>query len=164
MNNGCICCTVRGDLIRILGSLMKRQDKFDAILIETTGLADPGPWRRPSSSTRTCSDKTRLDGIVTVVDAKYSRDRLKDAPEAKDQIAFADVILLNKTDLVHAEELDEVEAASARSTPSHAAQTQRAATCRSTPCSAATPSTSTASSTRARLPRGRTTTSTTTIT
>src|ERR1700735_3493519 len=92
MNNGCICCTVRGDLVRILDGLMRRKGKFDAIIVETTG------------------KKTKLDAVVTVADAKWLNDRLKDAPEAKNQIAFADVILINKTDLVTPEELAEVEA------------------------------------------------------
>ena len=106
MNNGCICCTVRGDLIRILDGLMKRKGKFDAIIVETTGLADPARSRRPSSSTRTSRTRRRLDAVVTVADAKWLSDRLKDAPEAKNQIAFADVIILNKIDLVRPDELD----------------------------------------------------------
>ena len=110
MNNGCICCTVRGDLIRILGNLMKRKDRFDYILIETTGLADPARWRRRSSSTTRCSSKLALDGIVTVVDAKHVWQHIDDSDEVKEQIAFADVILLNKTDLVYPDELGQLEA------------------------------------------------------
>jgi G3E family GTPase len=110
MNNGCICCTVRGDLIRIIEGLMKRKGKFDAIIIETTGLADPAPVAQTFFVDQDVMDKTRLDAVVTVADAKWLTARLKDAPEAKNQIAFADVILLNKTDLVTAEELREVEA------------------------------------------------------
>src|SRR6186713_2667499 len=110
MNNGCICCTVRGDLIRIIEGLMKRKGKFDAILIETTGLADPAPVAQTFFVDQDVSDKTRLDAVVTVADAKWLRDRLRDAPEAKNQIAFADVIILNKTDLVTPAELAEVEA------------------------------------------------------
>src|SRR6476660_6195367 len=97
MNNGCICCTVRGDLIRILGSLMKRRDKFDYVLIETTGLADPGPVAQTFFADEEMRAKLRLDGIVTVVDAKHLTLHLDDSREAKEQIAFADVILLNKT-------------------------------------------------------------------
>jgi G3E family GTPase len=110
MNNGCICCTVRGDLIRILGGLMKRKDKFDAILVETTGLADPGPVAQTFFVDEDVKARTKLDAIVTVVDAKNLSNRLKDAREAKEQVAFADVILLNKTDLVSAAELAQVEA------------------------------------------------------
>jgi G3E family GTPase len=110
MNNGCICCTVRGDLIRILDGLMKRKGKFDAIIVETTGLADPAPVAQTFFMDQDVSDAARLDAVVTVADAKWLSDRLKDAPEAKNQIAFADVIILNKTDLVTPEELDAVEA------------------------------------------------------
>ncbi|RYE28581.1 MAG: GTP-binding protein, partial [Hyphomicrobiales bacterium] len=100
MNNGCICCTVRGDLIRILDGLMKRKGKFDAIIVETTGLADPAPVAQTFFVDQDVGDATRLDAVVTVTDAKWLKDRLKDAPEAKNQIAFADVIVLNKIDLV----------------------------------------------------------------
>jgi G3E family GTPase len=110
MNNGCICCTVRGDLIRIIEGLMKRRDKFDAIIVETTGLADPAPVAQTFFMDQDVQDKARLDAVVTVADAMWLKDRLKDAPEAKNQIAFADVILLNKTDLVTPEQLREVEA------------------------------------------------------
>lgn len=110
MNNGCICCTVRGDLIRIIEGLMKRKGRFDAILVETTGLADPAPVAQTFFVDQDVGAKTRLDAVVTVADAKWLKDRLKDAPEAKNQIAFADVILLNKTDLVSPAELREVEA------------------------------------------------------
>ncbi len=109
MNNGCICCTVRGDLIRIVGGLMKRRDKFDGIIIETTGLANPAPVAQTFFIDEEVRSKTRLDAIVTVVDAKHVLARLEDSHEAADQIAFADVIVLNKTDLVSPEELDEVE-------------------------------------------------------
>ena len=108
MNNGCICCTVRGDLIRIIEGLMKRKGKFDAILIETTGLADPAPVAQTFFMDDDVRARTRLDAIVTVVDAKHLAMRLEDAPEAEDQVAFADVILLNKVDLVSAEELKQV--------------------------------------------------------
>lgn len=110
MNNGCVCCTVRGDLIRILEGLMRRKGKFDAIIVETTGLADPAPVAQTFFIDEEVGRKARLDAVVTVADAKWLTDRLKDAPEAKNQIAFADVILLNKTDLVSGHELEEVEA------------------------------------------------------
>ena len=110
MNNGCVCCTVRGDLIRIIEGLMRRKGKFDAIIVETTGLADPAPVAQTFFVDEEVGKKTRLDAVVTVADAKWLKDRLKDAPEAKNQIAFADVIVLNKTDLVSRPELAEVEA------------------------------------------------------
>jgi len=110
MNNGCICCTVRGDLVRIIDGLMRRKGKFDAIIVETTGLADPAPVAQTFFMDEQVGAKTKLDAVVTVVDAKWLKDRLKDAPEAKNQIAFADVILLNKTDLVTPAELSEIEA------------------------------------------------------
>jgi G3E family GTPase len=110
MNNGCICCTVRGDLIRVVGGLMKRRDKFDGIIIETTGLANPAPVAQTFFVDDEVRAKTRLDAIVTVVDAKHLPQRLEDSHEAEDQIAFADVIVLNKTDLVTPAELDAVEA------------------------------------------------------
>ena len=109
MNNGCICCTVRGDLIRIVEGLMKRRGKFDAIIVETTGLADPAPVAQTFFVDQDVQDRARLDAVVTVADAKWLADRLKDAPEAKNQIAFADVIILNKMDLVTEAELREVE-------------------------------------------------------
>jgi G3E family GTPase len=109
MNNGCICCTVRGDLIRILSGLMKRKDKFDAILVETTGLADPSPVVQTFFVDDDVKEKTKLDSITTVVDAKHILMRLKDAREAAEQIAFADQIILNKTDLVSPAELVVVE-------------------------------------------------------
>jgi G3E family GTPase len=110
MNNGCICCTVRGDLVRIIDGLMRRKGKFDAIIVETTGLADPAPVAQTFFMDENVGAKTKLDAVVTVADAKWLNDRLKDAPEAKNQIAFADVILINKTDLVQPTELKEVEA------------------------------------------------------
>jgi len=109
MNNGCVCCTVRGDLIRIIDGLLKRKGKFDGILVETTGLADPAPVAQTFFVDETVSGKTSLDAVVTVVDAKWLKDRLKDAPEAKNQIAFADVLVLNKSDLVTPDELKDVE-------------------------------------------------------
>jgi G3E family GTPase len=109
MNNGCICCTVRGDLVRIIDGLMRRKRKFDAIIVETTGLADPAPVAQTFFMDEQVGAKTKLDAVVTVADAKWLKDRLKDAPEAKNQIAFADVIVVNKTDLVSADELRDVE-------------------------------------------------------
>ncbi|MBN8246399.1 MAG: GTP-binding protein [Verrucomicrobia bacterium] len=108
-NNGCICCTVRGDLIRILGQLLKRREKFDYILVETTGLADPGPVAQTFFSDEEMKAAFRLDGIVTLVDSKHISLHLDDAPEAKAQIAFADRILLNKVDLVSPVEVDALE-------------------------------------------------------
>jgi G3E family GTPase len=110
MNNGCICCTVRGDLIRIIDGLMRRKGKFDAIIVETTGLADPAPVAQTFFVDEEVGRKAKLDAVVTVADARWLKDRLRDAPEAKNQIAFADVILVNKTDLVSDADLREVEA------------------------------------------------------
>ena len=109
MNNGCICCTVRGDLIRIIEGLMKRKDKFDGILVETTGLADPGPVAQTFFTDDEVKARTRLDAIVTVVDAKHFLGQLEQGDEAQEQVAFADVILLNKTDLVSEDDLKKVE-------------------------------------------------------
>ncbi|MEO1396303.1 MAG: GTP-binding protein [Cyanobacteria bacterium J06634_5] len=108
MNNGCICCTVRGDLIRIIGNLMKRRDKFDHLVIETTGLADPAPVIQTFFVDEDMKDKISLDAVVTMVDAKHIHQHWE-AEEAQEQIAFADVILLNKTDLVSAAELADLE-------------------------------------------------------
>lgn len=110
MNNGCICCSVRGDLIRILGRLMKRKDRLDGILIETTGLADPGPVAQTFFTDDEMRSRFRLDAIVTVVDVLHVIRHLDDSPEVKKQIAFADVLILNKTDLVTPAELDILEA------------------------------------------------------
>jgi G3E family GTPase len=109
MNNGCICCTVRGDLIRIIEGLMRRKGQFDAIIVETTGLADPAPVAQTFFVDADVAERARLDAVVTVADAKWLSERLKDAPEAKNQIAFADVILLNKVDLVDEAALADVE-------------------------------------------------------
>jgi G3E family GTPase len=109
MNNGCICCTVRGDLLRILSRLMKRKDRLDAILIETTGLANPAPVAQTFFTDPEMKEQFALDGIVTVVDAKHILLHLDDSPEALKQVAFADVILLNKTDLISADELAALE-------------------------------------------------------
>jgi G3E family GTPase len=110
MNNGCICCTVRGDLIRIIEGLLKCRGKFDAILVETTGLADPAPVAQTFFVDADVRDAAQLDAVVTVADAKWLTERLNDAPEAKNQIAFADVIILNKTDLVDTDRISEIEA------------------------------------------------------
>lgn len=110
MNNGCICCTVRGDLIRILSGLMKRADKLDAIIVETTGLADPAPVAQTFFVDDDVASRTKLDAIVTVADAVHLNTQLGEHHEAEEQIAFADVILLNKTDLVAGDGLKQVEA------------------------------------------------------
>jgi G3E family GTPase len=109
MNNGCICCTVRGDLIRILGNLMKRRDKFDHILVETTGMADPGPVAQPFFVDEDVRELFALDGIITLVDAKHVLLHLDDSSECREQIAFADVLILNKVDLVSEADLDQLE-------------------------------------------------------
>ena len=111
MNNGCVCCTVRGDLIRVVEGLMRRPGRFDAIIVETTGLADPVPVAQTFFMDDDVRSKTKLDAVVALVDAKHLPLRLKDSREAEDQIAFADVVVLNKTDLVTPEELRDVEAA-----------------------------------------------------
>ena len=110
MNNGCICCTVRGDLIRILGNLLKRRDKFDHILIETTGLADPGPVVQTFFVDDDVKEEMFINAVVTLADAKHIQEHLEDSDEAREQIAFADVILLNKCDLVEPGDLDHLEA------------------------------------------------------
>ena len=121
MNNGCVCCTVRGDLIRVVQGLVKRQTRagagFDAIIIETTGLADPGPVAQTFFVDEDVKAKTRLDSVTTVVDAKHILLRLSDSREAREQIAFADQIVLNKTDLVSADDLRMIEARLHRMNP-----------------------------------------------
>ena len=121
MNNGCVCCTVRGDLIRVLQGLMKRQASaargFDAIIIETTGLADPGPVAQTFFVDDDVKAKTRLDSVTTVVDARHVLESLADSREAREQIAFADQIVLNKTDLVSPDELAQVESRLRRLNP-----------------------------------------------
>jgi len=109
MSNGCICCTVRGDLIRVLGNLMKRRDKFDYVLVETTGLADPGPVAQTFFMDDEIRDEFSLDGIVTLVDAAHIDQQLGRSDESSEQVAFADVLVLNKTDLVSDESLDILE-------------------------------------------------------
>jgi len=114
MNNGCICCTVRGDLIKTLGSLMEQKDKFDYILLETTGLADPAPIAQTFFTVPEIGSKLRMDGIITVCDSKHLLlhfdEKKPDGAvnESVEQVAFADRILLNKTDLVTPEELETV--------------------------------------------------------
>lgn len=110
MNNGCICCTVRGDLIRVVEGLMRRPGRFDGIIVETTGLADPVPVAQTFFMDDDVRAKSQLDAVIALVDAKHLPLRLKDSLEAEDQIAFADVVLLNKTDLVSPQELADVEA------------------------------------------------------
>ncbi|HEX6639309.1 MAG TPA: CobW family GTP-binding protein, partial [Steroidobacteraceae bacterium] len=108
-NNGCICCTVRGDLIRILGQLMKRRDRFDYILIETTGMADPGPVAQTFFLDDELKNTFQLDAIVTMVDARHFEQHVDELNEPAEQVAFADLVLLNKTDLVDAAALERVE-------------------------------------------------------
>lgn len=110
MNNGCICCTVRGDLIRIISTLMKRADQFDGMIIETTGLADPAPVVQTFFVDEDVKEKVALDAVVTVVDAKHFMTAVDAEHELSEQVAFADIILLNKTDLVSADELAAVKA------------------------------------------------------
>ena len=117
MNNGCVCCTVRGDLIRVVQGLTKRKGGFDAIIVETTGLADPGPVAQTFFVDDDVKAKTVLDSVTTVVDAKHILLRLSDSPEAMEQIAFADQIVLNKTDLVSADDLRMIEARIRRINP-----------------------------------------------
>ena len=109
MNNGCICCTVRGDLIRILSGLMKRADQLDAIIVETTGLADPAPVAQTFFVDEDVAERTKLDAIVTVADAVHLDAQLGEHHEAEEQIAFADVVLLNKTDIIQSKNLESVE-------------------------------------------------------
>mmetsp|Transcript_1627 Transcript_1627/g.3540 ORF Transcript_1627/g.3540 Transcript_1627/m.3540 type:complete len:388 (-) Transcript_1627:328-1491(-) len=113
--NGCICCTVRGDLVQALKRLYQKVKSFDAVLIETTGLADPAPVAQTFFVDDFISEKYKLDGIVTVVDSKHCMEHLEEEKpegvenEAVEQVAFADRILLNKTDLVEAAQLEELE-------------------------------------------------------
>jgi G3E family GTPase len=109
LNNGCICCTVRGDLIRILGNLARRRERFDRIVLETTGLANPGPVAQTFFVDETVRATFALDGIVTLVDARHCEQQLLASQEVSTQIAFADVLVLNKSDLVSVAELDALE-------------------------------------------------------
>src|SRR4051812_5954102 len=112
MNNGCLCCTVRGDLVRILGDLGKKRKqgkvKFDRVIIETTGLANPGPVAQTFFMDVSIHDQYLLDAVVTVVDAKHADKQLDEHDEARRQVGFADRILLSKTDLVEDSEVDEL--------------------------------------------------------
>ncbi len=121
MNNGCVCCTVRGDLIRVLGGLMRRQTAaaraFDAIILETTGLADPGPVAQTFFVDEDVKARTRLDSVTTVVDARHVLTSIEASREAREQIAFADQIVLNKVDLASPDELDQIEARLRRLNP-----------------------------------------------
>ncbi|MEL7272613.1 MAG: GTP-binding protein [Pseudomonadota bacterium] len=110
MNNGCVCCTVRGDLVRVVQNLLKRKGRFDGILVETTGLADPAPVAQTFFMDDDVRAKARLDAVVALVDARHFPQTLKDAPEAEDQVAFADQVIINKIDLVDEEALAKVEA------------------------------------------------------
>jgi len=108
LNNGCLCCRVRGDLVRSLGDLVRKQKRFDYVLIETTGLADPNPVIHTFKASE-LAEKFRLDGVVTVVDARHLDQELNESPEPAAQIAAADVLILNKTDLVSPAELERLE-------------------------------------------------------
>ena len=109
MSNGCICCTVRGDLIRVLGNLMKRRDKFDYVLVETTGLADPGPVAQTFFMDEEIQEEFALDGIVTLIDSAHIDQQLERSKESSEQVAFADVLILNKSDLVREDTLVQLE-------------------------------------------------------
>src|SRR5215468_9437630 len=109
MNNGCVCCTVRGDLVRSFFQLMEHREKFDTVVIETTGLAEPAPVAQSLYADERIRSEFTLEGVVTIVDAKHISGQLEESAEACEQIAFADLILLNKTDLSTPEELDETE-------------------------------------------------------
>ena len=109
MNNGCVCCTVRGDLVRSFFQLIEHRDKFDTVVIETTGLAEPAPVAQSIYADERIRAQFTLAGVVTVVDAKYIPMRLEESAEACEQVAFADLIVLNKTDLSTPEKLDETE-------------------------------------------------------
>ncbi len=117
LNNGCVCCKVRGDLLRVIGGLMKRPGRFDGILIETSGLADPAPVAQTFFTDDLIRRYARLDSIVCVADARHLRASLADSREAAEQVALADTVLINKTDLVDAEGLAAAEAAVRRANP-----------------------------------------------
>jgi len=112
MNNGCICCTVRGDLIRILGTLKEKREagdlKFDRVVIETTGMADPGPVAQTFFSDEEIGNYYLLDSIITLVDAKHAPRQLDEFHEAQEQVGFADRILMSKTDLVPSDEVEKL--------------------------------------------------------
>jgi G3E family GTPase len=111
MNNGCVCCTVRGDLLQSLFELMKRRSQFDTVVIETSGLAELAPVAQTLYADERIRANFSLGGVVTVVDAKYISARLEDSAEVCEQIVFADAILLNRVDLTSPEQLDQVEEA-----------------------------------------------------
>ena len=111
MSNGCVCCTVRGDLIRVIGGLLRRAGGFDGILLETTGLADPAPVAQTFFTDRDIAARAKLDSVMCVADALHLPAQLEAGPEPENQIAFADIIILNKTDCVTPEVLDDVESA-----------------------------------------------------
>jgi G3E family GTPase len=121
MNNGCLCCTVRGDLVRILGDLGKKRRqgklKFDRVIIETTGLANPGPVAQTFFMDEGVHAQYLLDAVVTVVDAKHAGKQLDEHDEARAQVGFADRILISKTDLVEAGEVDALTARLRRMNP-----------------------------------------------
>ncbi|MDD3182333.1 MAG: GTP-binding protein [Alphaproteobacteria bacterium] len=106
MSNGCVCCTIRGDLIRVIGGLVRRSGRFDGILVETTGLADPAPVAQTFFTDRDIAAKTKLDSVITLVDAYHVCEQLKNSPEVEQQIAFADCLVLNKIDLVEAADIE----------------------------------------------------------
>lgn len=118
MNNGCICCTVRGDLIRILGKLTQKKNKFDYVIIETTGMAHPTPVAQTFFLDPEIQDNYELDGIVTLVDAKHVGLHIDESSECQEQIGFADVVLLNKVDLVSSEEIEQLKALLSERNPS----------------------------------------------
>ena len=109
MSNGCICCTVRGDLLRSLFQLLEHRSKFDTLMIETTGLADPAPVVQTFFVDERIKSEFQLNGVVTVVDSKHIAQQIDHSPEAREQIAFADLVLLNKLDLISPEDLQELE-------------------------------------------------------
>ena len=109
MNNGCICCTVRGDLIRILTRLTKRKDKLDMILVETTGMANPAPVAQTFWVDDDLKEQFSLDAIITMVDSKHIHLHINDSDECKEQIAFADIVIMNKTDLVTEKEIEQTQ-------------------------------------------------------
>jgi G3E family GTPase len=109
MNNGCICCTVSGDLLRKLFQLLEHRSKFDRVVIETSGLAEPGPVAQTLYADESIRSEFSLEGVVTVVDAKHFPSQIEASAEAREQIAFADLIVLNKTDLSTPENLDQLE-------------------------------------------------------
>jgi G3E family GTPase len=109
MSNGCICCTVRGDLLRSLFQLLEHRSKFDTLMIETTGLADPAPVVQTFFVDERIKSQFQLNGVVTVVDSKHIAQQIDHSTEAREQIAFADLVLLNKLDLISPEDLQELE-------------------------------------------------------